>query len=274
MTNRIDTIFKTQRDEHRKGLMPFVCGGHPTPESLPTLLPALEAGGASIVEIGIPFSDPIADGPVIAAAMHEALQSGVRPGTIFDQVRAARESVGLGLVAMISVSLVEGLGGPAAFSKRASEAGFDGLIVPDCPLDEAGRIRDAAGEHGLTLSLLVAPTTPPKRAAEIAQACTGFVYLVARAGITGERADAPKIEPMTGAIREATDIPIACGFGISTPEHVAAVVEHADAAIVGSALVRRLADAQNESRDLAETAKGYTQELAAGLAAATAEAGE
>lgn len=245
--------------------MPFLCGGHPTADALPDLLGGLESGGASIVEIGIPFSDPIADGPVIAAAMHEALQAGVTPELIFEQVASARASLTIGLVAMVSVSLVEGLGGPDAFCARAANAGFDGLIVPDCPLEEADRVREAATAHGLTTSLLVAPTTPPERAARIAGACTGFVYLVARAGVTGARASAPSIEPMARAIRDATDLPIACGFGISTPEHVAAVVAHADAAIVGSALVEHLGRTHAEGGDLAAAAREYTERLASGL---------
>lgn len=249
--------------------MPFICGGYPTLDSTTAVLPALERAGASIVEIGIPFSDPIADGPVIAAAMHTALASGATPLEVFSQVAAARPHTDLGLVAMCSVSIIYRLGAggdPSPFCRRAAEAGFDGLIVPDVPLEESEPIRKAAAAAGLTCSLLVAPTTPPERAAAIARASTGFVYLLARSGITGERADAPEIGPIVATLRRSTDLPIACGFGISRPDHVAAVTRHADAAIVGTALVRRMGEAAAAGRDSVAEAEAFTRELEAGLA--------
>ncbi|MEL6328927.1 MAG: tryptophan synthase subunit alpha [Planctomycetota bacterium] len=264
-TNRVDAAFASRRADNARAIMPFVCGGHPTVDALTAVLPALDRAGAAVIEIGIPFSDPIADGPVIAAAMHEALTAGVRPETVFEQVAGVRAAVGAGIIAMVSVSIVEGLGGPAKFAERAAEAGIDGLIIPDLPLEEAAAARDAAAAHGLTMSLLVAPTTPPPRAAEIAGACSGFVYVVARSGVTGERQGVPDIKPLVDAVRDGTDLPVACGFGISTAEHVRAVVEHADAAIVGSALVRNLTEANRAGDDLATAAESFTRELAMGL---------
>ena len=266
--NRIEDTFARLRGGHRRGLMPFVCGGHPSPGQTARVLPELERAGADIVEVGFPFSDPIADGPVIAAAMHEALGAGATPESVFAEVASTRDQLSIGLVAMVSVSIVERLGGASAFARRAAEAGFDGLIVPDVPLEESGPLADAAGEAGLTLSLLVSPTTPDERAASIARHCTGFVYLIARAGITGERDSAPEIKGKVEVLRRSTDLPIACGFGISTPEHVRAVVEHADAAIVGSALVRRIGEAAAQGRDPAAEAGEFTRRLASGLAAA------
>lgn len=259
--SRIPDLFAAARNEGRKLLMPFVCAGSPRPGLLGDMLPALERGGASIVEIGIPFSDPIADGPVIAEAMHLALEAGVTPASVFDEVRACRDKINLGLVAMVSVSIVQRMGGPEGFAKLAAEAGFDGLIVPDCPYHEAAALTKAAGAAGLCVSHLISPSTPRERAEAIARASTGFVYLLARAGITGERDDLPDISSPVEMIREASDIPIACGFGISTAEQVAAVVEHADAAIVGSALVRRLG---NSANPVAEC-ESFTAELASGL---------
>ncbi|MEM1331506.1 MAG: tryptophan synthase subunit alpha [Planctomycetota bacterium] len=261
--SRIPQIFESARAEGRKLLMPFMCAGSPRPGLLGEQLAVLERAGASIVEIGIPFSDPIADGPVIAEAMHIALESGVSPGKVFEEVRACREQTSLGLVAMVSVSIVHRMGGPSGFARLAAEAGFDGLIVPDCPFQEAEALTAAGREAGVTVSHLISPSTPSERAGRIAQASSGFVYLLARAGITGERSDAPDIEAPVRAIRESSEVPIACGFGISTAEHVRAVVEHADAAIVGSALVRRMADSQDPIRDL-ET---FTSELVQGLRA-------
>ncbi len=262
---RIDDIFALARDENRKLLMPFVCAGSPIPGSLGALLGAMERAGAGIVEVGIPFSDPIADGPAIASAMHAALESGCSPAGVFDEVAAARQGLSIGIVAMVSVSIVSAMGGPQAFCQRAHEAGFDGLIIPDCPLEESAALIDAARAHGLSLSLLVSPSTPPERAREIASASTGFVYMLARSGITGERDQAPEIGPRVRELRESTDRPIACGFGIATAEHVRAVVEHADAAIVGSALVRRWRDAHEQGADAVEVGERFVRELASGL---------
>jgi len=271
--NRIDAIFHSARQQNHRLLMPFVCGGHPGPDSLPTLLHALESAGAAIAEIGIPFSDPIADGPVIAAAMHGALQRGTTPAILFDQVRSARSSLKLGLVAMVSVSVVYRAGGPDGFAKRAAAAGFDGVIYPDVPVEESDELLGAAREHGLTASLLIAPTTSPARVEAIAQACTGFVYLLARTGITGERGEAPDVARRVAKLREVTDLPIACGFGISTPDHVRAVVAHADAAIVGSALVRRMDHAAAQGGDPIQAAGAFVGELATAADAAARREG-
>lgn len=257
--NRIEQQFQTLRENGSKALMPFVVAGHPEPESLPQLLLALQGGGASVVEIGIPFSDPIADGPVIAAAMHDALERGTTPEQVFEQVRSVRGELEIGLVAMVSISIANRFGGPEEFVRFAVDAGFDGFIFPDAPFEEAQKLIEITREAGATLSLLVSPSTPDHRAAEIAKACIGFVYLVARAGITGESEGTPEVEARVRVIREATETPIACGFGISNAEQVRAVVEHADAAIVGSALVRRLTESGIEQ------AEQLTRELTDGL---------
>ncbi len=258
---RIDDIFAALQADNRKALMPFVCAGHPSLDATPKVLHAMQEAGASIAEIGIPFSDPIADGPVIASAMHRTLESGVTVEQIFEQIQQTREQLSMGLIAMVSVSIVQRWGGPAEFVSRAKAAGFDGLIIPDLPLEEAADVQSAASEHDLSLSFLVSPTTPSERAARLAKASTGFVYLMARVGITGERRDIPDIQPMVEVIRKATSLPIACGFGISTAEQVAGVVQSADAAIVGSALVRRL----DQASDHSEEARSFVSELCNGL---------
>jgi tryptophan synthase alpha chain len=264
---RIDEIFAGLRVGGRRGLMPFVCGGYPGPGSLGAVLAEVERAGACIAEIGFPFSDPIADGPVIAAAMHEALGRGATPRVVFDEVRAARDGAGvqkLGLVGMVSVSIVWRLGVERTV-ELAKQAGMDGFIFPDLPADEGPELIERVKGAGLTASLLVAPTTTPQRAERIVRACSGFVYMLARAGITGESSAPPEIGERVAMLRGMTDLPIACGFGISTAEHVRAVVAHADAAIVGSALVRRMGQAHAAGEDVAAAAGAMVGELARGL---------
>jgi len=250
--NRIDRIFADARSGGRNALMPFICGGSPTLADTTAALPALERAGASIVEVGIPFSDPIADGPVIAAAMHTALTMGITPDGVFDAVSKARAGTGLGLVAMVSVSIVHRIGA-GVFAKKAAAAGFDGVILPDVPLEESDRVLGPIRDAGLTCTLLVAPTTPPERAERIAKACSGFIYLLARLGITGGQPsagiDTSAIASRVAMLRGVSGLPIACGFGISTAEHVRAVTStaggNADAAIVGSALVKAMVEASD-----------------------------
>ncbi|NBX25109.1 MAG: tryptophan synthase subunit alpha [Planctomycetes bacterium] len=237
---RIDRIFQDCRTQGRKPLMPFVVAGDPSLERLGPTLAAMEAAGAAIVEIGIPFSDPIADGPVIAEAMHRALQRGVTPDAVMEVVRQARASLRMGLVAMVSVSIVDRCGGPA-FVERLAAAGFDGLIVPDADLEAVEPLVKAAERLDMAFAMLVAPTTTDARLHRLLDSCRGFVYLLARAGITGERQEAPEVEALVARVRRHTRLPLAVGFGISTAEHVQAVCRHADAAIVGSSLVRRMA---------------------------------
>lgn len=241
--------------------MPFITAGFPSLDATARTIPELQSGGASIVELGFPFSDPIADGPVIAASMHEALQHGATPAAIFDLVRNVRPQTTLGLVAMVSISIMTRMG-PKLFIQEAAHAGFDGLIVPDLDPNEAQALFELAGDSSLSFSMLIAPTTPPQRIKAIVRTCSGFAYVLARTGITGERDAAPYVSERVKLIRSMTDLPIAVGFGISTAEHVAAVTAVADAAIVGSALVRRM----GEANDPAAAAGRFTAELAAGLA--------
>lgn len=278
---RLSSIFSTLRAAGGKGLMPFVCGGYPGAGDTPKVLGAMARAGACVVEVGVPFSDPIADGPVIAAAMHEALARGATPAGVLDGVRAYRAAegalragpgprleLGLGLVAMISMSLVHRLG-PAKFIADAKAAGLDGFIFPDVPLEESGEVIARTRDAGMTASLLIAPTTPAARAEKIAKACSGFVYLLARAGITGEGKDVPDVGPRVKMLRGVTDLPIACGFGISTASHVRQVVHEggADAAIVGSALIRRMSDSAARGEDVVQAAEAFVRDLARGLLA-------
>jgi tryptophan synthase alpha chain len=268
--SRIDDIFSDLRSRKLKALIPFVCGCHPKPGATGELLRATQRAGARVIEVGIPFSDPIADGPVIAAAMHEALSAGGTPRGVFEEIAAARAQLDVGLVAMASISIaMKAPGGVAGFIASGAEAGFDGFIFPDAPLEESADLIAAARASGRSLPLLVAPTTPPERARTIVNASTGFVYVLARAGITGETQKAPNVGAMIAGLRGMTDLPLAVGFGISTPDHVRAVVSGAagaDAAIVGSAIVRRVSDAAGKGLDHVVPTESFVRSLVGGLA--------
>lgn len=264
--NRIDEIFSELRGRGAKALMPFVTAGDGGLDITARVIPALEAGGASVCEVGIPFSDPVADGPVIQASMTRALDAGTRLAGVFEMVAGLRASVSMGLVAMVSYSIVYRYG-VDRFVKDAASAGFDGLIVPDLPVDEADDAIAVAAGAGLTLSMLIPPTTPIDRARRIAACCSGFVYVVSRGGITGE-SDVlpPELPDRLRELRSVTDTPMAVGFGVSTTAQVRSVVAVADAAIVGSAMVRALHDHAQAGGDPAEEARRLTTELAQGLA--------
>lgn len=262
--SRIDAIFAAAKRDGGSVLMPFVTAGFPDLETTKRVLPELQQAGAGIVELGIPFSDPIADGPVIASSMHAALEHGVTPRRVFEMVKRVRPSVegdpGLGLLAMVSQSIVARMS-PERFFAGMKDAGFDGAILPDIDLEDAAEAAALAERHDLALGLLIAPTSPRQRIRLIVEHCRGFVYVLARAGITGEQQDAPDIAERVALVRSCTDLPIAVGFGISRAEHVAAVTQHADAAIVGSALVRHMGEAD----DPVTAAAAFTRELVAGL---------
>ena len=264
--NRIDALFTDLRKGGRKALMPFVTAGDPSLAATEAILPAVERAGASIVEVGIPFSDPIADGPVIQASMKHALDAGVKVGEVFESIAKVRDQVKLGLVAMVSYTLVHRMG-LERFLREAGSGGFDGFIFPDLPIEEADEARAATAEAGLILSMLIAPSTPIERAERIAAASTGFVYVVSRAGITGATASLPDELPgRLERLRGVTDAPMTVGFGIARADQVAQVVSVADAAIVGSALVKEIAQHRGAApQAAAEAAASFVSGLVSGL---------
>ncbi len=275
--NRIERIFADLRKSGArvgrttKALMPFVTAGDPDLATTAAILPAMQQAGASICELGIAFSDPIADGPVIQASMTRALEAGVRPRQVLEMVAAQRAKLDIGLVAMVSYSIVHRLE-PATFIRDAAQAGIDGFIIPDLPLEESGAVRELVEKHDLILSFLISPTTPPQRAQRIAKASSGFVYVLARAGVTGERAALPAdLSQRIEQLREATDLPMAVGFGVSDAAQVRQVVEVADAAIVGSAIMRRVAEhRQDGPQAIAGQVGEFVAQLAQGLTPAPA----
>jgi tryptophan synthase alpha chain len=245
--NPIDAVFRKLRAEGRKAFIPFVTAGDPDMRTTLRLIDELSRRGASLIEVGFPYSDPIADGSVIQASYTRALDRGIRIDDIFVAVENLRNR-SVPLVAMVSYSLVHHRG-PARFVRDAQAAGFNGAIVPDLPVDEAGELAQLAAAADFTLTLLVTPATPPERARRIAQLSTGFLYCVSVVGITGERQALPAaVTDQLGWLRTQTDLPLCVGFGISQPEHVRLLRESADGVIVGSALVRRLAEAENRPR--------------------------
>ena len=234
--------------------MPFLTAGDPDLATSALLINELVQRGADLIEVGIPYSDPIADGPVIAASYHRALEGGVRVAHIFQTLRTLRaegskELNATPLVSMVSYSIIHRLG-VERYLNEAATAGFDGLIVPDLPVEESESMMSKATARGLKLIQLITPTTPRDRAVEIARLTTGFIYYVSVAGITGERKSLPAdLIDNVAWLRTQTDLPICIGFGIGSPEQVKQLAPVADGLIVGSALVRRLAEAVNRPRD-------------------------
>ncbi len=250
--NRFETIFS----DGKKKIMPFIVAGDPSIEDTESVLLALDTAGADVIEVGIPFSDPIADGPVIAAAMHRALERGITPAHVIGAVSRIREKLSVGIIAMVSYSIVRKSGG-TIFIERLAEAGFDGIIIPDIDDTDAKVMSDFCTSIGFSFTMLIAPTTPIERIKKLAGLSSGFLYILARTGLTGEQTEMPDLRKRIAEIRNVTDLPLAVGFGISTANHVAAVHNYADAAIVGSALVRRL----DNSDDPASTAMQFVQEI-------------
>lgn len=264
--NRIDQIFATHAQQGTKALMPYLTMGDPDIQTSARLLHAAQAAGASICELGIPFSDPVADGPVIQASMTWALEHGVKSSQILQMVADNRSKLDIGLVAMVSYSIVHKIG-DEKFIKDAIDSGIDGFIIPDLAYEESAKVREIVAKHGGILSFLIAPTTPEARAIEIAKASSGFIYLLARAGITGEQSSLPPdLAPRVARIREISELPITVGFGVSTDNHVRQVVSVADAAIVGSAIVRRITEARGRGSDaVVQSAGAFMSDLARGL---------
>jgi tryptophan synthase alpha chain len=269
--NRIDTLFSSLKQENRQALMPFLTAGDPDLGTTAVLINELVRRGADMVEIGIPYSDPIADGPVIAASYHRALEGGVRVAHIFQTLRTLRAegSAKLNstpLVSMVSYAIVHRVGVEKYLSDAAT-AGLDGLIVPDLPVEESESLVRKATKHKLKLIQLITPTTPRDRALEIARLTTGFIYYVSVAGITGERKSLPAdLVDRVNWLRSQTSLPICIGFGIGTPEQIKELAPVADGLIVGSALVRRLAGAVNRPRaEVVKEIGQFVDDLAAAL---------
>ena len=256
-TATIDDSFATARAEGRAALMPYLMGGFPNQDTATAVARAYVEAGADLIELGVPFSDPLADGPTIHAADTAALAAGA---TLESVLETCATVAGLVPVALMIYANMVLAAGPSKLADRAAAAGAAGVIIPDLPLEERGSIAEALEERGLPLIPLVAPTTPPDRRAEICAAARGFVYLVSTVGVTGERAELPpELSDLISAARREAEVPVAVGFGISTPEQAATVGAAADGVIIGTRLVREVGEAAN--RDAA--VRGVTDFLRA-----------
>lgn len=229
--------------------MPFVTAGDPDLPFTAEVLKELSNRGASLFEIGIPYSDPIADGPVIQASYTRALDNGVKLAEILSMLGETTTQLSAPAVTMVSYAIIY-RHGPERYADEVRAAGVAGLIVPDLPVEESPQLAAICAKRELSLIQLVTPTTPRDRALRICETSTGFVYYVSIAGITGERRDLPPdLLDNVGWLHEQTKLPICIGFGISTPEHVKLLAPVADGLIVGSAIVRRVAEAAGRPRD-------------------------
>jgi len=226
--------------------MPFVTAGDPDLEFTRSLLKSLDESGCHLAELGIPYSDPIADGPVIQASYTRALNGGVKLDATFDMVRKTTSEIKMPIVTMVSYAIIYRLG-LDEYLKQAKAAGVAGAIVPDMPVDESAEFAQKCRDADFSLILLITPTTTKERAIEIAKQTTGFIYYVSIAGITGERTELPAdLLDNLKWLKQQTDLPICVGFGISKPEHIELLKPVADGMIVGSAIIRKIAEAHPE----------------------------
>jgi len=261
MIDRIHNAFSTAKAAQRGALMPYVTAGDPDLPASRAILEALERAGADLVEFGIPYSDPLADGPIIQAAAQRALGSGATVAGVLDLIRGFRaDGHGLPIVIMTCYNPILQYG-PERFAQDLAAAGGDGVLVTDLPPAESEEWVGIAAAHKLGTIFLVAPTTPPERVHLATERATGFIYAVARAGVTGVREDLPPdLAALVAGIRSRTDLPVAVGFGVSKPEHVRQVWALADGAIVGSALVKVIGEHAGQP-DLPERVEQFVRSL-------------
>ncbi|NLX95184.1 MAG: tryptophan synthase subunit alpha [Rhodopirellula sp.] len=262
----IDTLFQQLRSFGRKAFMPFITAGDPDLAFTAELIRKLFACGSSMCELGIPYSDPIADGPVIQASYNRALDRHVTVSDILKTVGGLRPDLEGPIVTMVSYTIIY-RHGLQQYVDHARAAGIAGAIVPDLPVEEAGPLSEICRRDDFSLIQLITPTTPRDRARRIADQTTGFLYYVSVTGITGERTKLPpEIVDNVAWLREQTSLPICVGFGISQPEHVRMLATVADGLIVGSAIVRRVAETGSRSREeVLDEIGDYVCELLAAL---------
>ena len=262
---RIGPLFEDLKRDGRKGLIAYLTAGDPTPERTPALVEAMVRGGADLIELGVPFSDPIADGPVIQRAGERALRAGTTIGRVL-QIAAEirqRSQVPLLLFTYLNPVVRYGLD---YLARDAAEAGIDGCLLTDASVEEAQSYVEAMHRHGLDTVFLAAPTSTERRMRLVAKYSSGFVYLVSRTGVTGEQTSVSEAAaPLVKAMRSVTNLPLALGFGISTPAQVSEAGRAADAVVVGSAFVRVI-EKNGAAGALEAEVEKFTAQLKGGLA--------
>jgi tryptophan synthase alpha chain len=235
--SRIGLTFQALQARGERALIPYLTAGYPAPAETVSLLHALDRGGADIIELGVPFSDPIADGPTIQRASSAALQLGTTLKDVLRMVAQFREKSNTPLVLFGAYNPFFHYG-LEKFLKDAAAAGADGALIPDLPAEEAEEVLPLFSEHNLDLIHLVAPTTPPARQKQICNQGTGFIYYISLKGVTGARASLQEdIDRSVAALKSCSSLPVAVGFGVSTPQHAATIGQTADGVVVGSALI-------------------------------------
>ena len=265
--NRIGKKFQALRHQGARAFMPYLCAGDPNPELTSKLLLTLVEAGADLIELGVPFSDPIADGPTIQRASERALTHNISLQQILEIVASVRPETDIPIALMSYYNPIFRMG-EETFCKAAQAAGVDGLIVPDLPPEQAQPLLEVAPKYNLATIFLVAPTSPPERMQLIASVSTGFIYCVSVTGVTGARAMlSDEIAPMIAELRKHTDKPISVGFGVSTSEQAAQVAQVADGVIVGSAIINVVEDNMDNEAKLLAAVKQFASELAAGVKA-------
>ncbi len=267
--SRIERLFENLKRDGRKGLVAYLTAGDPAPGRTPALVEALVRGGADLIELGVPFSDPIADGPVIQAGGERALKAGTtlpRVLQIAAEIRK-RSEVPLLLFTYLNPVMRYGL---ERLAKDAAAAGIDGCLLTDASVEEAHDYVEAMQRHGLDTVFLAAPTSTERRLQLVAQYSRGFIYLVSRTGVTGERDSlSNQVGPLIEAVRRVTDLPLAVGFGVSKPEHVAELGRQVEAVVVGSAIVRLIGQYGSDP-SLETRLESYIRELKGGFQGAHA----
>lgn len=260
VSSRLDDTFARLRREQRPGLVTYTTAGDPDLPRSGDILRALDRAGADVLEVGVPFSDPLADGPVIQRAAERALAAGSSLRAALDLISSVRPELTAPVVVFSYANPLVRMG-IERFAARAAAAGVDGVLALDLPVEEAGEFREVLASAGLSAIFLLSPTTTDARIRKAAALGSGFLYGISRLGVTGARAEiAPGAEALVRRIRAVTSLPVALGFGISRPEHVAAVSAYADAAVVGSALVSLIAEAGPSPR-LIERVEEYVRRL-------------
>ena len=259
------SVFGSLRAHGRRGLVTYVTAGDPTPAQSADIVCALDRAGADVIEIGVPFSDPVADGPAIQRAAERALKAGVTLGSTLDLVASIRARLRAPIVLFTYVNPVLKMG-TGRFVDRAAEAGVNGVLLLDLPIEESSLMHAALESRGLDQIFLVSPTTTDARLATAARLGRGFLYAISRLGVTGARDSvAASAEPLVTRIRQTSSLPVALGFGISRPEHVASVSAFADAAVVGSAIVQVVSDAVAAGRTPAADVEVFVKWLKDGV---------